>query len=87
VINNLDEIHKPSKGTDLIQRLQEQPKIEDIDTYDSSIKVEEKSPEEPQDTKKDIYAGMIKDGVEVVDVKAIEKIEKKEKIKKNLKNE
>jgi len=69
----LDDIIKPSKGTELLQGLREEPEIKDIGTNDSSIKVEESSPMDPEPTKEDTYKSMIKDGVEVVDVKAIEK--------------
>ena len=77
MIKNLDEINKPSKGTELLQGLKETPKVEDVSTIIQPLKVEEKSPVVPERTKEDAYRSMIKDGVEVVDVKAIEKKFKK----------
>ena len=57
----------------MIQRLQNEPKVEDIGTYDPSTAIEEVTPDEPTDTKGGGYVGSILNGVEVVDVKAIEK--------------
>lgn len=66
-VKNLDDISlnkKESKGSDLIQRLNE--------TKDDKIIVEDvKVPETSPNTDSDAYAGSIKNGVEVVDVKNI----------------
>ena len=70
----MDEINKPSKGTELLQSLQNEPKIEDVSTIIQPPEVEQSVLDEPQDTSKaDAYTSFIKNGVEVVDVKAIEK--------------
>ncbi len=53
--------------------MQNAPDIKDISTYDSSTKVEQISPDKPENTSEPNYAGGILGGVEVVDVKAIEK--------------
>ena len=57
----------------MIQRLESEAKVEDIGIYDPSTKIEEKSPDEPAETISNEYVGGIVNGVEVVDVKAIEK--------------
>ena len=72
IIKNLDEINKLSKGTELIQKLQNEPKIKDVSIYVPQLKIEEKTLDKPEDIKID-YDKLIKDGVEVVDVKAIPK--------------
>jgi len=82
VVKNLNEIIKPSKGTEMLQRIEDTPKVEDIGTIDPSIKIEESVPEKPRSTKEDQYKSMVKNGVEVVDVKAIEK-KKKKKVEGN----
>ena len=76
MIKNLDEINKPSKGTELLQSLKETPKIEDVSTIITPPKSEQSDPEIPQNESKGYVGGVI-DGVEVVDVKAIEKDKKK----------
>lgn len=66
-VKNLDDISlnkKESKGSDLIQRLNE---TKDDKTIVEDVKVPETSP----NTDSDAYAGSIKNGVEVVDVKNI----------------
>ena len=58
----------------------ETPKVDDVSTIIPETKVEESVPEEPEikePIKPEIYNSFIKDGVEVVDVKAIEKNKKK----------
>ena len=80
MIKDLKEINKPSKGTELLQRLKSERKVEDISTINQPIEVQEKSPDEPENTKDDGYVGGILDGVEVVDVKAIEKKKEPRKV-------
>ena len=77
MIKNLDEINKPSKGTELLQGLKETPIVEDVSTINQPPEIEQSVPEKPRRTKEEITRDMKKDGVEVVDVKAIEKDKKK----------
>lgn len=76
MIKNLDEINAPSAGTKLLQSLKETPEVEDVSTIIKPPEIEEKTPVVSEDTNNDVYSSMIKDGVEVVDVKAIERNKK-----------
>lgn len=76
MIKSVDELSKPSKGEKLLLKLPETPKVEEVITYVQPPKIEESVPEEPEEptrTPTKDYASFIRDGVEVVDVKAIEK--------------
>lgn len=64
----------------MIQRLENEPKVEDVSIYNPPIEIETETPSDPQGTNKDNYVSWIRNGVEVVDVKAIEK--KKPKLDK-----
>jgi hypothetical protein len=69
-------------GDRLLKQLENKPDtsiVKDVSTIVQQPKVEEKVPEKPTATKIDpsTYNSFIKDGVEVVDVKAIEKNKKK----------
>lgn len=57
----------------MLQSLSDEPKVKDVSTIIKPQPVEQISPDEPQDTKDKGFVGGIKNGVEVVDVKAIEK--------------
>jgi hypothetical protein len=78
VIKNLDEINKLSKGTELLRGLKDTPKDEEVILIDSPIEIEQSVPEDPENTNEDHFNSMIQDGVEVVDVKAIERKKKLE---------
>ena len=77
VIKNLDKINKLSKGTELLQRLEETPIKEEVRTIIKPTEVEQSVPEEPRPTIKVPSQDIKTQGVEVVDVKAIEKNKKK----------
>jgi hypothetical protein len=82
VVKNLDDLIKPSLGTELIQSLHSEHKLNDVVSTLPEPKVEEKSPEvvptQKEESTDNAFAGFIKDGIEVVDVKAeLEKAEKK----------
>jgi hypothetical protein len=83
VIKSLDELSKPSVGDKLLKQLDEtpdEPKVEEVSTINQEPKVEQSvpaKPEEAKNTSKDDYKSFFKNGVEVVDVKAIEKNKKK----------
>lgn len=82
-IKSLDELSKPSVGDKLLKQLEETPetpKVEDVSTIVPEPIVEESVPETPEikeEVKPIDYKSYIKNGVEVVDVKAIEKNKKK----------
>ena len=80
IIKNLDDIHKPSLGTELIESLRNQVILKVEDTINNPIIIDQTSPDEPEtiieDTKLNEYVGEIINGVEVVDVKAIERDKK-----------
>lgn len=78
----MDELNKPSVGDKLLKQLEvnsEPLEVKDVSTIISTPEVEESVPEntEVKDRPPVDYKGFIKDGVEVVDVKAIEKDKKK----------
>jgi hypothetical protein len=66
----VEEIRKPSKGDELIKRLQESISIVDVCTNELTDKV---SPDVSKKPGKD-YIGEIINGVEVIDVKALDKL-------------
>lgn len=79
VLKNLDNLHKLSKGDELIKSLSVNaiPKVEESIIPDNII--EETTPEEPEHKIEDkVYVAENINGVEVVDVKAIEKNKKVE---------
>ena len=61
----VDEIRKPSKGEELLKRIQDNIKNQDVSTNDLAAKV---TPDVPSDP-----VSISRDGVEVVDVKIIPK--------------
>lgn len=72
-----------SKGSELLERLKNEVSTPDIEIYDPSTKIEQTTPSEPEESAKTNYVeSIIKDGVEVVDVKAIEKKREKPKVDK-----
>lgn len=73
MIKNLDTIKKQSPGTELLQNLSDEKKPKEVVSTISEPEVAENVPDKPVDTKEDQYNSMIRNGVEVVDVKAIEK--------------
>ena len=75
VIQDLNEIKPISRGEELIQNFQEEPKPMDISIYISTKEIKEKTSDDLEKTSKDNYVSVIKDGVEVIDVRAIEKAE------------
>ena len=77
MIKNLDEINKLSLGTELLQNLPDEPKVEEVSTINQPTEIEQRVPEKPRRTKEEVLEDMKKGGVEVVDVKAIEKDKKK----------
>lgn len=80
MLTSLDEFNRPSLGTELIQRLHDESKVEDKVSIISPPIVEEKVPEViPEPIKEPLvnqYAGFIQNGVEVVDVKNPQQREK-----------
>jgi len=64
------EIHKPSKGEELLKRIEENIKSKDVSTNDLAEKVSPDAPSDPVD--------ISRDGVEVVDVKIVPKEENEE---------
>ena len=78
MIKDLDEIKTKSKGTELLQSLSDESKVEDVSTYVKPTEEVQTSPDESEQP----YTSKIKEGVEVVDVKAIEKYKKKRKVDK-----
>jgi len=77
IIEDLDEIKPISKGEELILNFQEEPKVSDVSINIPSKEIKEKTSDEPEKEIKDHYVSIIKDGVEVIDVKAIEKAEER----------
>lgn len=80
----MEELKKPTVGDKLLKQLEEtqsEPKKEDVSTIIQQPKKEQSDPDKPENkdsVKPDDYNSYIKDGVEVVDVKAIEKDKKKQ---------
>ena len=66
----LEEIRKPSKGEELIKSLQENVQEKNVVPNSDDVSSDPNASNEPQDN---TFAGTIKDGVEVVDVKVIPK--------------
>lgn len=71
----IEEIRRPSKGDELLQRIKESIKVRDISTNESTEKVTQNAPSDPKKDDKKDFVGTIKNGVEVVDVKIIPKEE------------
>ena len=61
----------------MLQRLKNDPKVKEVDNIDPSILKEDTIVDIHPAPKEDQYNSMVKDGVEVVDVKAIERLKKK----------
>ena len=57
----------------MLQNLSDEKKPKEVVSTIKEPEVEENVPDKPVDTKEDQYNSMIRNGVEVVDVKAIEK--------------
>ena len=80
IIKTIDEINKPSKGEELLQTLvaEQKPTAEESEPISKPPVAEESEPI----SKPSNYTSMIKDGVEVVDVKAILEEASKKKLEK-----
>jgi hypothetical protein len=85
LVKDLDEFNTPSLGTELIQSLNSEQKHEEVVSIIPEVIVEENVteaiPEPKEEPQVNQYAGFIKDGVEVVDVKLILK-DKEKKVDK-----
>jgi hypothetical protein len=78
--DSFEELHKKSKGSEIVEEIQKQPStergvldIEELKKPSRGQKILNKIKEGDLFKEKDNYVGEIKNGVEVVDVKAIEK--------------
>lgn len=74
MITDLDQFHRPSLGTELIESLRDDPKSEDKVSIVRESIIEESVPEVIPDEKNEPqtngFASYIQNGVEVIDVKA-----------------